>query len=510
MTLILIGIFAALLILSMVGVLLFYIYIERKRDLEKGVRIYKYNQNTRLLQSKELKKFRHLYKFRKEEYSSELKRFDEELSFIINSTGEKLIRQTMHNLSKKPAKEILEFTAKLPDLKNNEFNIKMIFNKTEDDNFILLLRWNLVIKEKIDPRGLNIKKIDKHDMPSLESEYTGYVIFNIKREEAAEKRLIDIIGSFWNKELIYFLNAGMLVLAFQAQDAKEMTAKIEKFIKRFKERGIQQGARQLYSGSSYVYAKEGHTIEQQKKLLQVMEFFINISIDKNIDFVTPHKGEYANPEDHKLFLEGLEVFKTAILEQKIIVDFIPVKKYVSNKKVGQYVSPKIKGLNEHVLQTIMRNSNNKKALVNATASVVSKAKGMDPVLVDITANWLIKNQTEITNRKVIYVVDIDDQIEVEELRKTLESLSALKFMFGLRISSFSEKASILIKRCDIKFIVIDKTFIANGDLFDSNTYIDLLTISEFAEKSSIQILYEQPSEFIDNATANKIGLKYHF
>lgn len=299
-------------------------------------------------------------------------------------------------------------------------------------------------------------------------------------------------------------------MVFQAQTTKKIAQEIEDFIKKFKAHGIQLGAHQLYSGSSYAYVQEGNLSDQQNKIFQVMEFFINLSIDKNMDFLTPHKDELVNQDDNKKFLEGLEVFKKAIYEKKIQIEFAPVKRYISNKKVGNYVTPKIKGLNDRIQDIIVRNINNKKTLVNATADIVSNAKGMDPVLVDVNAAWLIKNAPNMHNRRVIYVVDIEDQIEVAELIKTLETQVEQKFMFGLRIASFNEKSSILIKRCDIKFIIIDKQFMANGDLFDSNAYIDLLTIAEFAAKSNIQILYEKPSEFIDKATSDKIGLKYYF
>ncbi len=347
-------------------------------------------------------------------------------------------------------------------------------------------------------------------MHLLDAPVTGYVIFNIRKEESSEKRLIDIISSIWHKEFNYFVSGGILAIVFQAPSTKRVAQQIEDFIKRFKARGIQLGAHQLYSGSSYAYVKDGNQFEQQNKIFQVMEFFINLSIDKSQDFLTPHKDELVNQEDNKKFLEGLEIFKQAIYDKKIEIELTAVQRYISNKKVGNYVTPKIKGLNDRVQDIIIRNINNKKALINTTAEIVSQAQGMDPVLVDVNAAWLIKNANHINNKKVIYVVDIEDQIEIEELRRVLETLVEQKFMFGLRISSFNEKSSILIKRCDIKFIIIDKQFMANGDLFDSNAYIDLLTIAEFAEKANIQILYEKPSEFIDRATSEKIGLKYFF
>lgn len=39
------------------------------------------------------------------------------------------------------------------------------------------------------------KKIDKVDMHLLDAPITGYVVFNIRKEESSEKRLVSIISS---------------------------------------------------------------------------------------------------------------------------------------------------------------------------------------------------------------------------------------------------------------------------------------------------------------------------
>lgn len=511
-SLILILVLVFIFVASALSLLIIYFAIERKRTIEKGIRIYKYNILTRLLEAKELKKFRHLFRFRKEQYTHDKRQINDELSFIFNSPGEKLLRQALHDCSKRIPQTGFNFTSRIPEFKDQEFEIKMDFKLTEDFQYIITLQWAMVVAEKESRRNKRkiAKKIDKSDMVLLDAPVTGYVIFNIRREESTENRLIAIIASIWNKEFNYFVTGGVLAMVFQDEITKKVANKIEKFIKRFETRGIQLGVHQLYNGSSYAYVAEGNKPEQQNKLFQVLEFFVNLSIDKDIDFLTPHKDEHANQEDNKKFLEGLEVFKHAIFEKNIQIEFTSVKRYISNKKVGNYVTPKIKGLNDRVQDIILRNINNKKLLINTTAEIVSQAKSLDPVLVDVNAAWVIRYAKDLKNKKVIYVVDVDEQVEIEELRKTLEGLTAQKFMFGLRISAFNERTSILIKRCEIKFIIIDKKFVANGDLFDSNAYIDLLTIAEFAQKKNIQILYENPSEFIDKATSEKIGLKYYF
>lgn len=139
LSLVLIIIFGVLFIFSILVLVLLYIKNEKKRVLEKGIRIYKYSPETRMVVSKELKKFRYLFRFRHEQYGSEEKQIDDELSFIFGSPGEKLLRQALHNCAKRIPKSDFAFTSKIEEFKNQEFDIKMTFNLTEDNQYIITL-----------------------------------------------------------------------------------------------------------------------------------------------------------------------------------------------------------------------------------------------------------------------------------------------------------------------------------------------------------------------------------
>ncbi len=139
LSLILIIVFIIVFVALAASIAFLYFNYERKRIFEKGIRIYKYNQATRLVEAKELKKFRHLFRFKKEQYNSEKRLINDELSFIFNSPGEKLLRQALHDCAKKIPKTEFNFTSKIADFGNQDFDIHMSFSLTEDDQYIIML-----------------------------------------------------------------------------------------------------------------------------------------------------------------------------------------------------------------------------------------------------------------------------------------------------------------------------------------------------------------------------------
>lgn len=495
--------------------ILFFVFNANKLKTlaERGIRIYRVDINRGLVQRNESEKIRTIQALRSSHaFSNEWETLDYLKFWLTESSGEPLFRQAIHELTnKKPDSYSFNFISTMPAVKKigkNKFQVNFEFHKTDSGFYILIVKWHIISTEKTktiqEVRVISREELDQTSRPT-----TGYVAFNVKKNREATTRLLKIISTMWNQQVVSFFTSGLLIIVFQDENTKAISKTIRRFVATFEKYGSQFGAQQLFEGSAYIYADNGHVSANQTKSLQALEFFISISIDKKRNFISLANKEF-NLDDYKLFSEGLRIFKNAIRERDIQIEKIPVRNYKNNRQITEFITPRIKGLNNHLITTILKNFNNRQELIDATATKVSQMTSSDPVLVDVTETWLITNKDLIKNKKAIYVVDFEDRISAERIRSIMESLREKNYVFGIRISQFEEKSFALLKRLKPNFVIIDQQFMSSSNLFDSNTYINLLMIAEISEEEKIKIIYEKPSEFIDNYTAEKIGLNYYY
>ena len=430
--------------------------------------------------------------------------------FNSSDVVDKLFRDTLNSMVAKKGVNGFTFDSSLINRGKKRYAFTFSFNEIEDDsNFYMTIDWKSIKKNRKVKSSSQL--VDRETIISLPEKYKSFIAFNLNYDITdSANRLIEIIDSIDNQRFKYFRNNDVMVIVFESDNINKLTRQTTHFVNKVKVKGGKLGANIFYKGSGYLILENVSTNSKMNQTLRALDFFIIISINNKIEFISNSSESY-KADEFKKYAEGSKLFRKAVRSGDLSTVFHPVRNSKNRKTGIQYGTPLINGLNEHMLNQLLTNRNNKIEMINAHAKKVGVKKSLnEPLLLDVYSDWLIDNHKDLVYKKAIYVINIKYGTKFKLLKDVISSLREKGFFFAIRVSSFSEVVATLIKQSSPQFVIVDESVWGDNGVVDSKAFISLLSIKKLTEADNITLIYENPSKLIDKKTSEEISLNFFY
>lgn len=387
------------------------------------------------------------------------------------------------------------------------------FYKSEEAmRYFMKLEWDAKPIEK-KKKILEKRHFSKEEIAADPSPAKGLVAFNVI--SGNEENLLEIVSKLYitKRELTYFISNGYLIFFFGGKSMKDAKRKVEKFITLFVKAGYESGANQMFEGSAYAVSMKFHTVKTVNNAVHVLNFPINVSIETKQNFIDWEiVREKSRQQEYDSFDEATRSFRQSVKTRDVDSKIMNVRKWVSKRKTVDYLYPHIEGINNKLMSRILRNKNNIESLIDAHADKMILGKMINqPCLIDITQDWIIKNKDAIYDNKIVYVVRIDPYRDLIPLQEVLMQLAQKGLVFAFRVADYNDAVTTLIKNVSPNFLVVSKRVWNAEGLLDSEMLFRLMTLKKLADQFKIKMIYQEPpTGFVDETTADKIGLQFYF
>lgn len=432
--------------------------------------------------------------------------FDNIINFFPEDSVKKTSIKIFHKLENGSENEEFDF---ISNLKKHEFRFKMTFTKIEDDNdFILEINWDKVVKTHIVDFKQN--RIEKTDVYNEDTKWKGFIAFNISQDiKNSEEDIIQLAHSIYPEHKIkYLITSGFVVFVFYGSTALKLKKQTDKFMSVFLTDGRKKGMSYVSEGSAIVASNQIDSPKKLNWIIQVIDFLINVSIKKSKNFAS-YKNDL-NKDDFTKFTDASKSFRLAVRAKDIKFKTIPVRYWKSRKKVATYITPFVDGINPVLTSQILNNKNNKEMITDSFASLIATDKLVgDGHMFDVNAEWLIQNKNKINNKRVIYLVNLGDE-KFEDLLQVTQDLKSQGIIFAIRIRKYDEKVITSIQGVEPDFLVVSQNFWNKDKLFDTDKLVQLMSLKKVVKDFKSRIVFENPSDLVDDETAEKIGLNLFY
>lgn len=423
----------------------------------------------------------------------------------------RLFREAMHQLEGGLETTSFMYVTEPHKLFKKESLVTFTFTKMEDTTeYTFIVKWEPVNMDR-ETKFVAPKALDLEQIANESSTWKGFIAFNtVSGVKDSTDKFIELIYRQSKKESFHHIViSGYVVLFLTAQSEKQLTKRINSFIVMMEKQGYKRGASHLFDGSAFVMSDKVTTVKAVGGIIKALDYFVNKSIKEKLNFVS--FDENYDREEFNTFVEASKSFRMAIVSSDIKIEIATVRNWRNKRKTIEYIFPSVEGINASLLDSIMRNKNNKEQLMNANATNIAINQTVDlPVLVDINASWFLENKSKMVYKRAIYVINLNYTGNTNLLREAMAEMKEQGFVFAFRLTQLNEDIIMLIQNTRPGFIVIDHSYWGNRELFNTSLLIQLMTIRKLAASSNAKMIYEDPSEFVDNETAGKIGLDFFY
>ena len=485
-------------------------------DLKKDTRIFEldlYSKKVKVIDKK------HSFNYRDEEYNKHsviriLRKKDswvplkEVLSNLyLNPNTETMFIKAFDSLENTGERQEFSFSH---TINKKFFWIKIeLFEKDNKTGHILIISY----KQMLTPKDSNkkVKFITKKAVIENNSMYKGFVAFNLSElDSKGGSETINMLKMIWNGELQYFIHGKMIVVAFMSNSFRRNNTKIAKLIQHITKYAPKLGGNHFYDGTSFITLRDVNTIKNLNRALSALDFLIMISIDKKRPFVT-NQSKTFDINEYKEYSKAFNSFKEAVRVGSYETEMVPVKSMKINRKIINIARPWISGIDERIFKSIIKNGNNKTLLKDGYSKFVAvNASLKEPVFFNVNANWLIQHIDEITDVKNIFTLNVNEATDQTELLEVVEKLREKGAVFGLKIKDLEEWIIPYLEAVQPKFIIFAKNIWDDSAIIPAYSMIKLMKIKELSEKFKTKIIYENPSELLDEPSMERIGLNYYY
>ena len=491
---------------------LFLNFSFKKNETKKGVLILKLDINQRMVYRYERTANnvtdRIIFHSRKKAQWVPLERLTKT---FVGTPGEKSLRNSFVSLAQ--GEKNIKFTFITKDI-IEKTKTRFIFTINEihgSDKFNMIIRWKQIEAEKNELRDVNL--LDTHNIAKIKKKYKGFVAFGLNEHiEDINKHMaaaIKNVTSIRYKNMI--VQDDVFIVLFSASTARGLHNKIKIFKKAVVKNGYKIGVRSFFMSSAVIEAREINNSRRVMSVIRALDYYLNLSLKISEQFVDDQCAMF-NKDEYDEYIVETKSLRAATRSGSFELRTFPVKAIGSKNKIIEFIKPKIEGMSEHIFKELMRNKFNEERLINSVATEVAINKRINiPVIVDITANWLIKNQNKINYKKAIYIIKLNMN-NTAPFVEVIDKLSAKGFIFGLRITKFKDGTNILIKNIKPEFVVIDEKL---SSVSTFTIYQQLFSIKTFSSIYNFKTIFENPPKELiakkaSKSRAESLGMKYYF
>ena len=370
---------------------------------------------------------------------------------------------------------------------------------------------NLVISWNIFSKPLEIETAEKITQQNVVDDnltYKAFIGFNLNTGiRNVERMFLTDIHKMVNKlGSKYFFSQNTIIIYSSSNSLKRLTKTIEKCTKTINTFSKKIGTSRLFSGSTYVISKDVNTLKRVGTILGAIDFNINLSIRKKVEFMNKDHESF-NGEEYKAFVASSSIFRSAIKTGDISFKEVPVKKVSSNRKIMSYAFPVVNGISEEIQKNILRNRGNLHLLRDSFANMIAiEKKVKTPLLIDVNQSWIEENYKNMKYKGAIYVINLNPSVAGIS-RSIVEELKENGFNIAVKLDRQNESIITVIRKIKPQFIVVGESLTNNTS---SSSLISLISIRKSATNEGVRLIHENPSTAIDEKMKEKIGIQYAY
>ncbi len=428
----------------------------------------------------------------------------EKFVYLFNDSTQKAIRNVLFDINedKKINERIL--LSKRNNSIFGEYEVNSNFQKSSSG----FIQVNIQYHKKIDKvQNWNLKKWNKSDLKNkVKNKYLILFAAKVQNDKNLHSEIFREIKFIFKKIKMHFIIEGnTMIVVIPTDSVDKKYDNILKKIPKLKKNLLKRGLAQSYSYVAMHKVDKPESPKEINNILLLIEYLLYKSR------ITNKIGTYNEAQDDKAFTE----FKTSylIMDQAIRAGDIEtgltrVRNYKTNKPLISYAYPTSSKISNKWLNKLSLSQDFREAMVDAhTSKYINKIKS-EPMILDVNQNWLMKNYDKIKNKKIIYCINLSGDTPAHELALIVDALKTKEIYCAIRIMKLNHKTTTLIKSAKPQFLLIDRKLASAA--YKREIFSALVDINKMAKSANVKIIYELPSEKLDNRQSEKLGLKFYY
>ncbi|MCK5945740.1 MAG: hypothetical protein KAG04_00560 [Mycoplasmataceae bacterium] len=435
---------------------------------------------------------------------------------FVGTPGEKLLRNAFVALAGGEKRVTFSFKSNSIISKKNTEVFFTISDIVDTDKFTIILRW-----KQVDAISTNLKDVNLLDMEKISKsghKYKAFIAFGLDEHiEDIHKHMannLNLVAAIKYKNMVVYEDMLIIIMSSRSHVKLNQNVKMARY--EIKHIGYRIGTKSFFKSSAILSVKNADTSRKVHKVIRALDYYLNISLRTDEQFVDETNKEYKK-EEYDEYVVQAKNFRAATRGGTFNLNFIPIRSIISQAKVIDFVKADVEGIGEETFNELIRNKSNYEKLLNSVATEIAINQRVKvPVIVDVTPRWLLQNAEKMNNKKAIYVLKLH-MANTAPFVDAIEKLRNKGFIFGLRISEFRDSTTILIKNIRPEFVIIDKSMASVPSV---EVYQQLFSIRTFASIYKFKTIFENPSTNLIGNKKNKskedlkrldsIGMKYYF
>ena len=432
-----------------------------------------------------------------------------------NSDGEAEFRNALHTLSRKKEVNKVSFNFEVYHRERLTFRkvvtkYWVVMGRINKSSLInTVIKYNTRYLSLAEKEGKNNIITTQEEVIKLDKEYKGFVSFLIfSKQKDHIKEIADKISKLYSGRRKVYISNNIISLISQSNKSRWVRRKVKQDISLFNKKSLRIGISHDMSGSATIYGRDINTILKLNKLMRTQEYFLSISSKNNIPFVSKD-SEIFNLEEYRQFMEESSDFRSAVKSYQINPKICPVRRVSSDRKVIDFICPEVESISPSVSSLLFENIEYKRMLTNAAATKFATTMIIKkPFMIDVCDDWLFSNYKEIEQKKGIYIINVLGTIQIEDFIRKTEEITNAGINIAVRVKVIDNNMRSIIKRTNIKFIILDEVISKNVN--NANILTRLLPLKKLANDRGIKFIFEEPDIKREKEWLRKIGLELYY
>ncbi len=349
-------------------------------------------------------------------------------------------------------------------------------------------------------------KIKESSLSQFTNKFVGFWVFNMRETTPEIKNtfFLQMKKALGLNEMKYFTYENKLVLVIPTQSLILIKKKISKREPYIQKAMNKKGIKKYFDHSGTLFTKRIDSPKKNSDLLIKLDYIIWKSLKLNT------QSTYAD-DDIQVFQKFKQAYITieqAIKAKSMQTIETKVRKFGGKRAIVKYIFPDITDTPSRFIAMVLTNEVMRVKMMNAHAEKIMESSSKLPGIIDVNAEWLIENAENISNDKMIYMIEYNDKTPQKLLFAIIMQLQERGILCGIRIRNADVKDMTALTRVVPKFIVIDREL--SKIAHELWLYVKLSTIKDVAARRGTKIIYELPSLKLDTKQRKVIGLEFYY
>lgn len=428
-------------------------------------------------------------------------------NLFSNNEHKKMFKNAISEATNRKS-EIIEYTfnSLAVNVDNGKVDLKFFvsFKKIDDSQeYVINIIWNEIIEEL---KGPSIRSISEVTILKNPNNYFGFVSFSLNQYVPnCKNKFLHVIKDLLNDEFDHFEDSGLMIFIYNNAKEKNVIKKTEYFIKNIKKLSKKISIKTYIHGTSQHIASNLTEKKDINKVIAQLDYLTSLSQSQKKSFI-----KFLDDKKFQLdflnYYKARQEFRDLIKTQNVRTKTLDIYSVKGDKKTFKYTMPDIE---YHKYKLVMFNTYYYRSLVNAIIEnkIEQKEEGNELTLIDVNSSWIIKKSSKLKNKKNVYIINLENYDQINEIIKVSSVLRSKEILLGLRIKNINDFTISLIKSSLPSLLIIDSKLTFDVSSIGAES-IKVSTLKTILEETDIKIIFEDLSTKLNNDPNKGLRLKY--